>query len=120
METPMMRARSAVNGKFDKLQGELQALQGDVAKLIQEIPSMVTEMRDESLKVARDRVNRIQQHIDASLSQMTDQGRDAVRAIGDATGPVARELEEALHAHPFATIAIAIGVGWLLGASWKR
>jgi ElaB/YqjD/DUF883 family membrane-anchored ribosome-binding protein len=115
-----MNASPAANGKFEKLQGDLQALRSDVTKLIQEIPSMVTEVRDESLQAARERVNRMQQHIDASLSQLTDHGRGAARAIGDVTGPVAHELEDALHSHPFATIALAVGIGWILGASWKR
>jgi ElaB/YqjD/DUF883 family membrane-anchored ribosome-binding protein len=119
-KVPTMNARPAVDGKYEKLKSDLQALSGDVAKLIQEIPSMVTDVRDESLQAARERVNRMQQQIDASLSQIVNHGRDAARGMGDVTRPVAHEIEDALYSHPIATIALAVGIGWLLGASWKR
>ena len=106
--------------RFDELQGDLQSLRNDVAKLIQEIPSAAADIRDDFLRAIRERVNRMQKDIDGSLSQIATHGREAAQAVNKMTEPVAHELEDLLHSHPFATIALAVGVGWLLGATWKR
>ena len=45
-----MTGRMSANGRFDKIRDDLQALSNDVAKLTQEIPSMLSEAGDDSLR----------------------------------------------------------------------
>ena len=119
-----MNANPSRNVSFEKLQSDLEALSGDVAKLVLELPSVVGEVRDKSLKSLRDQIHRMQQHINASLSQITAPGRAAARAAGNAAGnvrgAVAHEFKDVLSAHPLATLAVALGIGWLIGASLRR
>jgi len=115
-----MHARHSANGKVDNLRHDLQALRNDVAKLTQEIPSVLTEVRDDSLQAARERIDRMKHNIDASLAQFSERGREAAKAVNDPTGNAARGIEDSLRAHPIAAIALAVGIGCVLGAIWRR
>jgi ElaB/YqjD/DUF883 family membrane-anchored ribosome-binding protein len=115
-----MTGRMSANGRFDKIRDDLQALSSDVAKLTQEIPSMLSEAGDESLRAARARVGRIKENIDTSLSQLGDRGRDAARAVNEAGSDVVDNLDDLLRTRPVATIAIAFGLGFLIGSALRR
>jgi ElaB/YqjD/DUF883 family membrane-anchored ribosome-binding protein len=108
-----MFARRGVNGSMDKVWRDLKVLQSDVAKLTQEIPSMLNDAGDVSLRAARERVDRMKRHIEDSLSQLSERGRDAVQSVNEVT----HNVEETLHAHPIMIIAAAVVVGYVLGAS---
>jgi ElaB/YqjD/DUF883 family membrane-anchored ribosome-binding protein len=115
-----MRMAQSANGSMDNVKHDLQALRSDVAKLAQEIPSMLSEVRDDSLQAARERVDRIKENIDASLSQLGERGRETAQAVNEMTDNFARNLEDTFHAHPLTTIAVAIGLGYVLGAARGR
>jgi ElaB/YqjD/DUF883 family membrane-anchored ribosome-binding protein len=62
------------------------------------------------------------------LSRMTDQltqfatqkGRDAVEAVRGAAENVTDTVEESIQERPMTTIALAVGLGFLIGAIWRR
>jgi ElaB/YqjD/DUF883 family membrane-anchored ribosome-binding protein len=116
----IMRAMHSPSGKIDDIRHDLQTLRNDVAKLAQEMPSLVSDVRDDSLRAARERVGRMKDSIDASLAQFSERSRGAAKAVNDATEDAARGLEEALREHPIAVIALAVGIGCVLGASLRR
>lgn len=115
-----MRAMNSPVGKIDDLRHDLQTLRNDIAKLAQEIPSLVSDMRDDSLNAARDRVGRMKDSIDASLAQFGERSRGAAKAVNDATEDMANGLEESLREHPVAVIALAVGIGCVIGATLRR
>jgi ElaB/YqjD/DUF883 family membrane-anchored ribosome-binding protein len=115
-----MHAMRDANGKFNHLQHDLQTLRNDVAKLALEFSSVLSDVKDESLRAARVRLDRMKDNIDASLAQFNARGREAAQALGQATDEAARGMEEALHAHPIATVVFAFGIGCVLGASMRR
>jgi ElaB/YqjD/DUF883 family membrane-anchored ribosome-binding protein len=91
----------------------LEKLQSDFAKLAQEPPSMFGEVGGESLRAARERVDRMRKMIDVSLANLSETGRNAVQSVNDMT----HSVEETFHAHPIAVIVAAVGVGYVLGLS---
>jgi ElaB/YqjD/DUF883 family membrane-anchored ribosome-binding protein len=108
-----MLARHDANGGVDKVWRDLQKLQGDVVKLAQELPSMLNQAGDGSLRAARERVDRMKKTIDVSLAQLTDSGRNAAQSVTEMT----HSVEETFRAHPIAVIVAAVGVGYMLGLS---
>ena len=108
-----MLARHGANGGVDKVWRDLQELQGDVVKLAQELPSMLNQAGDGSLRAARERVDRMKKTIDVSLAQLTDSGRNAAQSVTEMT----HSVEETFRAHPIAVIVAAAGVGYMLGLS---
>ena len=47
-------------------------------------------------------------------------GRDALTSFGDVATTMGDALDESLERRPYATLAIAAGIGFLLGAAWAR
>jgi ElaB/YqjD/DUF883 family membrane-anchored ribosome-binding protein len=110
-----MRFRTSGNGSMANVRHDLEALRHDVAKLAQEMPSMLSDARDESLQAARERVHRMKDSLDASLSKMSKTGREAAQVVSETTDSLVHDIEETFHAHPIATIAVAMGIGFALG-----
>jgi ElaB/YqjD/DUF883 family membrane-anchored ribosome-binding protein len=108
-----MLARHGAKGSVDNVWRDLQELQNDVVKLAQELPSMLNQGGDGSLRAARDRVDRMKKTIDVSLAQLTDSGRNAAQSVTEMT----HSVEETFRAHPIAVIVAAVGVGYALGLS---
>jgi ElaB/YqjD/DUF883 family membrane-anchored ribosome-binding protein len=115
-----MSARHRANGNVDVLRHDLQTLRNDIAKLAQELPAKLNEVGDESLQAARERITRMKASLDTSLSQLSDRGREAARAVNDVSTTASQAIEESLDAHPVATVALAVGLGYLLGAMSRR
>jgi ElaB/YqjD/DUF883 family membrane-anchored ribosome-binding protein len=53
------------------------------------------------------------------VSDAQDKGRDAVRAVGEVGDNVANAIDKSLEKRPYTTLALAVGVGFILGAMWK-
>jgi ElaB/YqjD/DUF883 family membrane-anchored ribosome-binding protein len=108
-----MLARPVANGGVDKVWRDLQELQSDVVKLAQELPSMLNQAGDGSVRAARERVERMKKTIDVSLAQLSESGRNAAESVNEMT----HSIEETFRAHPIAVIVAAVGVGYVLGLS---
>jgi ElaB/YqjD/DUF883 family membrane-anchored ribosome-binding protein len=108
-----MSARLDANGRADKIWRDLQELQSDFTKLAQELPSMFGEVGGDSLRAARERVDRMRKTVDVSLANLSETGRNAVQSVNEMT----HSVEETFHAHPIAVIVAAVGVGYVLGLS---
>jgi ElaB/YqjD/DUF883 family membrane-anchored ribosome-binding protein len=54
------------------------------------------------------------------ISDVRDQGKEAVEAIADVRDNMATAIDRSLKDRPYTTLALAVGVGFLLGALWAR
>jgi ElaB/YqjD/DUF883 family membrane-anchored ribosome-binding protein len=108
-----MLARHGANGGADKIWRDLQELQNDVVKLAQEVPSMLGEVSDGSLRAARERLDRMKKTIDVSMASLNQSGRNAAQSVNEMT----HSIEDTFHGRPFAVIVAAVGVGYILGLS---
>jgi ElaB/YqjD/DUF883 family membrane-anchored ribosome-binding protein len=53
------------------------------------------------------------------VSDAQDRGRDAVKAVGEVGDNVANAIDKSLERRPYTTLALAVAVGFVLGAMWK-
>ena len=114
--------RSSASKEFDKAGGtidgiedDLQAMRDDVTRLAQQLAGLLSAADNEALREVKAHMHRAQQGLDAG-----DSGLEAVHAVRDTTASAVGALEEVVHKRPFATLAIAIGLGFLFGATWRR
>jgi ElaB/YqjD/DUF883 family membrane-anchored ribosome-binding protein len=96
------------SGSIDEIEQDLQAMRDDVTRLAQQVAALLSAAGSEPL---RD----VEAHIDAA-----DSGREAVDAVRDTTASAVGALKDIVSKRPFATFAIAIGLGFLFGATWRR
>lgn len=58
--------------------------------------------------------------MEGAASAVADQGRQAAENIREVTDTFANAIEESLEKRPMTTLAMAVGVGFFLGALWQR
>jgi ElaB/YqjD/DUF883 family membrane-anchored ribosome-binding protein len=103
------------SGTIDEIEHDLQAMRDDVTRLAQQVAGLLSAAGSEALRGVKAHMHRAQQGLDAG-----DSGLEAVHAVRDTTASAVGALEHVVHERPFATLAIAIGLGFLFGATWRR
>ena len=53
------------------------------------------------------------------VSDAQDKGREAVQAVGDVKDNLSRAIDKSLKERRYTTLAMAVGVGFILGALWE-
>jgi ElaB/YqjD/DUF883 family membrane-anchored ribosome-binding protein len=104
------KAASAASGD---IQADLQALRDDVARLAQQIADIFAAKGDKVWRRARSSV-------DEAIADAEGRGRDAVDAMREVGDNFFEAIDESLEHRPYTTLAIALGIGFLFGATWRR
>ena len=104
------KAASVASGD---IQADLQALRDDVARLAQQIADIFAAKGGKAWSRARSGV-------DEAIADVEDRGRDAVDAVREVGDNVAAAIDESLKHRPYTTLALAVGIGFLFGATWRR
>jgi ElaB/YqjD/DUF883 family membrane-anchored ribosome-binding protein len=104
------KAASAASGD---IQADLQALRDDVARLAQQIADIFAAKGSKAWSRARSGV-------DEAIADVEDRGRDAVDAVREVGDNMAEAIDQSLKHRPYTTLALAVGIGFLFGATWRR
>jgi ElaB/YqjD/DUF883 family membrane-anchored ribosome-binding protein len=105
-------SKAAADASGD-LRADLQALRADVARLAQQIADIFAAKGTRVWSRARSRV-------DEALSDAEGKGRDAVDAVREGADNVIDAVDQSLKERPYTTLALAVGIGFLFGATWRR
>ena len=81
-------------------------MRDDVGKLSQQVVDLLSAKGSAAYKRAK-------KNFDAKSGEAVDAVRDVRDTFTDA-------VEESLQERPFATLAIAMGIGFVIGATWRR
>lgn len=98
-------SRAAAGGVED-VQDDLKALKNDVGRLTQQVVGLASEKGNEAFRRAKKNIN-----------EGAQEAADAVREVRDTFGEA---IEESVRERPYTTLAIAIGLGFVIGAVWRR
>jgi len=117
-----MASRKKRNGRsaVDDIRGDLQNLREDIAHLADQVGTSLGESGEDALGEAKAQLRRIKDNVDAIISEAGEKGREAREAVRDVTENFSDALEESLQSRPLTTLALAIGVGFVFGAAWRR
>src|SRR6185312_9803564 len=88
---------------YARLEKDLTAVKNDIAHLSQQIPEAVNALG----AVAQSQARRGLRSARANVAQ------DAASSVGDT-------LADVIHERPIATLALALGLGFLIGVTWRR
>jgi ElaB/YqjD/DUF883 family membrane-anchored ribosome-binding protein len=54
------------------------------------------------------------------MSDVGAKGQEAVEAVREVGDNVVDAIDESLKTRPYTTLALAVGIGFLFGATWRR
>jgi ElaB/YqjD/DUF883 family membrane-anchored ribosome-binding protein len=108
------KAASAASGD---IQADLEALRADVTRLTSQIGDILAAKGGASWERAK---ANIQSNIEGVMSDATAKGQEAVDAVREVSDNMIGAIDESLKKRPYTTLALAVGIGFLFGATWRR
>jgi ElaB/YqjD/DUF883 family membrane-anchored ribosome-binding protein len=95
------------------IQEDLAGLRDDVAKLTQQLSDIVGSRGNAVWQKAKSNLGGV-------LSDAESKGMEAVDAVRDVGDNIIEAIDESLKKRPYTTLALAVGIGFLFGATWRR
>lgn len=92
---------------------EVESLKEDISKLTQQVATLVSATGGAAYRRAR-------KNLDGVIADASDKGQEAVDAVKDVTNTIGDAIEDAVYKRPVTTLAMAAGIGFLIGAIWRR
>jgi ElaB/YqjD/DUF883 family membrane-anchored ribosome-binding protein len=102
------KAASAASGD---IQADIQALRND--GVAQQIADIFAAQGGKAWGHAR-------AGVDEALADAGSRGREAVDAVREVGENMREAIDTSLQERPYTTLALALGIGFLFGATWRR
>ncbi|MCZ7641785.1 MAG: hypothetical protein M5U33_02205 [Pseudorhodoplanes sp.] len=107
------RAYEGANDASQDIQKDLQTLQQDVSKLAAQLAQLAGAKGADALRIAR-------ANIDGVVSEAGAKGREAAEAVRDVRDNLANAVDKSITNRPYTTLAMALALGFVFGATWRR
>jgi ElaB/YqjD/DUF883 family membrane-anchored ribosome-binding protein len=104
----------------ERLEKDVAAVKNDIAALTDQITDALNSFAGSARKQARRGYKQARENVDATVDDMTERGSAMMDAAQDAAGSIGETLEDAITQRPLATVGIALGLGFLIGVTWRR
>jgi ElaB/YqjD/DUF883 family membrane-anchored ribosome-binding protein len=99
------------------IQADVQALRDDVTRLSSQIADIFASKGSDAWSRAK---SNLQSNIEGVMSDASAKGQEAVDAVREVGDNMVDAIDESLKTRPYTTLALAIGIGFLFGATWRR
>lgn len=97
----------------DNIDREVEGLKGDITKLTEQVGNLLATSGGAAYRRAK-------RTADGLISDASDKGQEAMDAVKDVTTTIGDAVEDAVYKRPVTTLAMAAGIGFLIGAIWRR
>jgi ElaB/YqjD/DUF883 family membrane-anchored ribosome-binding protein len=106
-------ARKAASAASGDVQEDLEALRADVSRIAQQLSGILGSRGNAVWRKARSNVEGV-------MSDVQDKGMEAVDAVRDVGDNMMDAIDESLKKRPYTTLALALTLGFVFGATWRR
>ncbi|MCK1655015.1 DUF883 domain-containing protein [Bradyrhizobium sp. 149] len=104
----------------ERLEKDVAAVKSDIAALTDQITDALNNFANSSGKQARRGYRQARENVDSAIDDMSERGSAMMGAAQEAYGSIEESLEDAITQRPLATVGLALGIGFLIGAAWRR
>jgi len=94
-------------------QDDIETLRREVSKLTQQLAEMASQKGSEVWEKTKS-------NLDGVIAGAEAKGQEAVDAVRDVSDNVVKAIDKSLKDRPYTTLALALGFGFLFGATWRR
>lgn len=105
---------------YDRLEKDVTAVKNDIAALTEQITDALNSFAGNASKEARRRYKDARANAESTFDDMSERGNAMMGAAQDAASSIEETLEEVITQRPLATVGLAIGIGFLIGVTWRR
>jgi Bacterial protein of unknown function (DUF883). len=104
----------------ERLEKDVAAVKNDIAALTDQITDALNSFADSARKQARRGYKQARENVDATVDDVSERGSAMMDAAQDAAYSIEETLEDVITQRPLATVGLALGLGFLIGAMWRR
>jgi ElaB/YqjD/DUF883 family membrane-anchored ribosome-binding protein len=108
------------NPTYERLEKDVTAVKSDIAALTDQIADAINTFAGAAGKQARRGYRQARANMDSAIGEVSERGGAAVDAAQDAATSIEETLEDVIAKRPLATVGLALGLGLLIGATWRR
>ena len=101
------------NSSSGDVQADVEALRKDVARLTAQLADNLASTGNSAWNLAKT-------NLEGAVSDVGSKGQEAVDAVREVGDNVVDAIDRSLKTRPYTTLALAIGIGFLFGATWRR
>jgi ElaB/YqjD/DUF883 family membrane-anchored ribosome-binding protein len=105
---------------YERLEKDVAAVKNDISTLTEQITDALNTFTGTARKQARQGYKQARANVDSAMSDVQDRGSAALDAAQDAAYSIEETLEDVIQQRPLATVGIALGLGFLIGVTWRR
>jgi ElaB/YqjD/DUF883 family membrane-anchored ribosome-binding protein len=104
----------------ERLQKEVTAVKNDIAALTEQITDALNSFAGTASKQARRGYNQARANAEAAVDDVSERGSAMMDAAQNAASSIEETLEDVITQRPLATVGLALGLGFLIGVTWRR
>jgi ElaB/YqjD/DUF883 family membrane-anchored ribosome-binding protein len=104
----------------ERLEKDVTAVKNDISALTDQITDALNSFAGTAGKQARRGYKQARANVDSAVDDMSARGSAMMDAAGDAAHSIEETLEDVVTQRPLATVGLALGLGFLIGATWRR
>ncbi len=105
---------------YECLEKDVAAVKNDISALSDQITDALNTFAGTAQKQARRGYKQARANVDSALGEVSERGGAMMDAAQDAAHSIEETLEDVITQRPLATVGLALGLGFLIGATWRR
>ena len=103
-----------------RLEKDVAAVKNDIAALTDQITDALNSFAGTAQKQARRGYKQARANVDSAVDDLSERGGAMMDAAQDAASSIEETLEDVITQRPLATVGLALGLGFLIGLTWRR
>jgi ElaB/YqjD/DUF883 family membrane-anchored ribosome-binding protein len=105
---------------FERLEKDVANVKTDISDLAEQITDALNTIAGTARKQARSGYKQARANVDSVVDDLSERGNSMLNAAQDAAVSVEETLEDVIAERPLATVGLALGIGFLIGVTWRR
>ena len=106
--------------QYERLEKDVAAVKNDISALTDQITDVLNAFAGSAGKQARRGYKEARANVNSAYDDLYERGSAMMDSAYDAASSMEESLEDAITQRPLATVGIALGIGFLIGAAWRR
>jgi len=99
---------------------DMAAVKADISRLTQQVTDVMSTLGSLANSQARRGVRQARANVDGLVSEASDRAGAVAEAAKGAAASIEDTLSDVILERPLASVLLAVGLGFLIGATWRR
>ena len=108
------------NATVERLEKDVTAVKNDISALTGQVADALKTFTNIAGKQARRGYKQARANAEGAIGDLSGRGSAVMEAAQDTATSIEETLEDAIAQRPLAAVGLAVGLGFLIGVTWRR